>query len=386
MRLALDARTLQSRPLGGIGRLVRGALPHLAPALEARDLGPEGVDLLTDARLPPADADAGADPVRLHPLRAPLPGGFAWLQSAVPRWLADAPGSRPAVFHCPFYGLPYRQPVPMVVSIYDVTFLTHRGWFTPGRLRAFRWQARTAARTARAVITGSQTVAADLAEHLRIPADKVVVARPVVDRVFLDAAGAGPPGGEARPYLVALGGAPRRRLPTAVAAWRRAVAAGADVDLVVVGPEVDRASPPRGRRRPGRHRPGPAGPQPEGGPSLRWAGRPSDPDLAALLAGALAFVYPTQFEGFGLPAAEAAAAGTPVICAPVGALPEVLGPEAEWCEEPATGPIAEGILALVTDPDRAAALGAAGHRRWSEAPGWPEMAAAWAEAYRRALP
>ena len=76
MRVAIDARTLQEVPVGGIGR----QLAHLVPLL-ARDLD---LELLTDARRPPVSMD-----LPQHPLRGPASArGVSWLQLAVPRWLA----------------------------------------------------------------------------------------------------------------------------------------------------------------------------------------------------------------------------------------------------------------------------------------------------------
>jgi glycosyltransferase involved in cell wall biosynthesis len=346
MSLALDARTLQSRPLGGIGRMVRGVLPHLVLSM--------AVDLLTDARLPPPAAVP--EDAAVHTLRAPVPSGTAWLQLAAPRWLAGRAGEG-VVFHCPFYGLPYRQPVPMVVSLYDLT--DPPDWVGPVQGRAFRAQARHAAGAA-AVVTGSRTVAAELVERLGVDPARLVVAPPGVDDVFRHAE-AGPVG--RRPYVVALGGAPRRQLPVAVEAWRRAGGRGAELDLVVVGTEA---------------------PPPPAAPGLRYAGAVDDAGLATLWAGATAFLYPTRFEGFGMPAAEAAACGAPVVCARVGALPEVLGPAARWCETPSAEELADAIVELSQDGERGTELRRLGRERFRTGAGWEATAVGWRQAYQLA--
>lgn len=378
MRIAVDGRTLQSRPLGGIGRVVRGVLGSLPAALDGAGLDVSGIDVLTDARLPAPDGATSWARVEVHRLRGPAPGrGPGWLQWSVPRWLDAQGGSRDVrLFHCPFYGLPQRQPVPMVVSLYDLTFLDHPEWFPLLTRSAFRAQARQAARTARAVITGSDAVAGRINETFGVGADRVLVARPAVDPVFLDA-GRGRPSGRpasswGRGYLVAMGGAVRRNLGVSVEAWRTARAAGAEVELVVVGP-VTAAD----RRALG------------SGDGVHLAGPVADDELARLLAGAVAFVYPTAYEGFGLPAAEAAAAGVPVVCAPVGALGEVLGPAAEWCDATPAGPsveaVAGAVLRLLNDPERAARIGCAAHERMVAAPSHADAARVWARAYAPAL-
>ncbi|HEX5267941.1 MAG TPA: glycosyltransferase family 1 protein, partial [Acidimicrobiales bacterium] len=361
MRIAVDGRTLQSRPLGGIGRVLRGVLPSLPAALRDAGVDLAGVDVLTDARLAAPDPCVVPADVEVHAVRTLLPGRApAWLQWAVPRWLSSAGRARDVrLFHCPFYGLPYRQPVPMVVSLYDLTFLDHPQWFPPLTRAAFRAQARVAARTARAVITGSVAVSRQVVGQLGVGPGRVVTAPAAVDEVFLAAGRSRPPRGATaawrRGYVVATGGAPRRNLAVAVDAWRGAREAGAEIDLVVVGPltaaERRVASPAEG---------------------LVLAGSVSDEELARLLAGAVAFVYPTAYEGFGLPATEAAATGTPVVCAPVGALPEVLGHAAEWCDPTPSGPsveaVAGAILRLLNDPERASRIGSAAHERMAAAP------------------
>ena len=163
---------------------------------------------------------------------------------------------------------------------------------------------------------------------------------------------------EPAPYVVALGGAERRNLGLAVRAWARVPEAGL---LVLVGEE---APCPR--------------------PGVVGAGTLADAEWAALLSGATAFLYPTAYEGFGMPAIEALAAGTPVVCARVGALPEVLGDCASWAASLAPEDVAEALARVLSDRAVAADLRDRGLRRASAAPGWEASAHAHLEAYRRA--
>jgi len=80
-----------------------------------------------------------------------------------------------------------------------------------------------------------------------------------------------------------------------------------------------------------------------------------DDDLAALMAGATAFVFASREEGFGLPPLEALNSGTPVVCGRAGPLPEVLGDVPEWFPVDDPDALAEAIDALVSDPARAEA-------------------------------
>jgi alpha-1,3-rhamnosyl/mannosyltransferase len=105
---------------------------------------------------------------------------------------------------------------------------------------------------------------------------------------------------------------------------------------------------------------------------------------ATLLAGAQALCYPTRYEGFGLPALEAAASGTPVVCAPVASLPEVLGSAGCWAEEPSAEAMAAVLVRLLSDRHWHAERREAGVERARTAPSWKESAEVLAGAYERA--
>ena len=349
MHVALDARVLQDSPLGGVGRGLANVVESLARQVD--------LELLTDARRPPVTTA-----LRQHPLRAPVSGsGVAWLQLAAPAWLRNFDG----LFHCPFYGLPYRQPVPMVVTMHDTSFEDRPEWFSRRRLVVFRAQARHAARTARRILVPSLHARDEVCGHYGIAADRVLVAPNAVDPIF------GPVQNEARrtrlleslhvqgPYLVALGGARRRGLSRAVAAFDIVRRSHPELSLVVVG-----------------------GPTPAGNGGVVAAGHLGDSDWAALLAGAQALCYPTAYEGFGMPALEAIASGTPVVCARVGALPEVLGDAAAWTDGLSPEAIADALLLVLDRDGYALCLRHAGLAQAAGSPGWDQTAAVLLRAYR----
>jgi alpha-1,3-rhamnosyl/mannosyltransferase len=352
MRVALDARSLQDDPIGGVGRTLGNLIPHLAGKID--------LELMVDARRGSIWGDTGGI---AHRLRAPIPGGAPWLQLAAPRFLKG----QNVLFHCPYYGLPYRQPVPMVVSMYDISFEHSPGLFDLRRIATFRLQARHAARTARRILTGAEHIRATVIEHYGVPPERVLVAPTSIDPVFHPDAGPDADDvldrlGVRRPFVTALGGATRRQLSVAVHAWSVARENGQEFDLVVVGPE---------------HPPERTG--------LTFLGPVSDKIWAGVLSQASAFVYPTTYEGFGMPALEAIASGTPVVCAPVGALPEVLGEAAEWCDSPVEEEVARSLVRLLADPQRAASLRTAGLARAAGAATWADAAAVHLDAYRQAV-
>lgn len=359
-RVALDGRSLQDRPLGGVGRSIQGQLAALAESVS--------LDVLSDGRMPrPLGVPDG---VPVHSLRGPFSArGYAWLQMAATRWLDKYDG----LFHCPFYGLPYRQPVPMVVTIHDLSFEFAPQWFPVGNRFVFQRQARWAARTARRILVHSDHVRSSVLERYGrygVTDDRVLTVRMPVDASFTVEA----PGwpliverlGLKQPYVVALGGAQRRRLRTAVEAWGYARetldAAPTDLPLVVVGTEP-----------------------PAAGEGVVYAGVLDDDAWAAVLRGASAFCYATGYEGYGMPAIEAAASGTPVVCARVGSLPELLGPAAAWSEGESARELGAALAEVVRNPQFSARLRAAGVQRTQALPTWTDVAASTVRAYHESL-
>src|SRR5256884_3411801 len=309
LAVALDARSLQTRPLGGVGRSTRALV----------DAVRDDVDLLlfTDAWRGPIESDLPQRPL-LSPLTRTM---AAWLQLAVPPALRDFRG----IFHCPWYGLPFRQPVPMVVTIHDLTFEEMKSGFRPHQRAAYRVQARWAARTAAHVLTGSEAVRKQLCTRYRVhpwrvtvPPDPLDRSVARVDRTRLEALRARL--SVAGRYVVAVDGAPRRRVDLALAAWPLVRAQAPDVSLVVLGGQPQDLPP-----------------------GAVAAGVVDDQDWAAALGGASALVYPTEFEGFGYPALEAMALGTPVVCPSVGAYPELVGAAGRWIARPYPGDVAAAV-------------------------------------------
>ncbi len=356
IRVAIDGRRLQDRPLTGVGRALAGMLPHLATRAE--------VTVLTDRRRPAPPAP-GCSVVPLAGL-GPLPE-TAWLQGSAGAWMR---GRSDLVFHGTFNALPLVSAARSVVSIYDLSWEHHPEDLGRGKRALFAAQARWAARHADVVVTVSQYTARALADTYGVHPDRLCVVPIAVPAGFSPARRdeAGPVLarlGVHGPYVVAVGGARRRGLAVAVQAWRDATAGlGRDrPQLVVVG----REAPPDGA-----------------GPGVVHAGALDDLDWARVLAGAEVFVYPTRFEGFGMPALEAAASGTPVVCAPVASLPEVLGPAAEWASAPTAGAMAAVLGPLMGDPGRRRQLAQAGLERAAAVPGWEAIASDTVGAYERA--
>ncbi len=98
----------------------------------------------------------------------------------------------------------------------------------------------------------------------------------------------------------------------------------------------------------------------------RYIGRVDDGELRALYAAAACFVFPSRYEGFGLPAVEAMACGCPVVASRAASLPEVCGDAAAFCDPADPGDIARVVALVLDSPGRAAELRERGRARVAE--------------------
>lgn len=354
MRVAIDARRLQDDPLQGVGRGISNLLPHLVAEAE--------VTLLLDRRrqLPEVDGCRMVALSGIGPLPEPV-----WLNLSVARWLRR----NPMLFHGVYNSIPYATSVPSVVTIHDLAWEHHPEDYRSAAQRAvIRAQARSAVRRARMVVTVSQFTRAAILDTYGLEPEKVVVAPNAADPIFSpERAAEGEEllrtKGVTGEFVVALGGARRRGLAVAVEAWKLATAdlAAPRPPLVVVGPEEP--APTKG---------------------VIYLGRLDDRSWPGVLAAATAFCFPTRYEGFGMPALEAAASGTPVVCPRTGPLPEILDGAAQWCESATIADMAEGLNRVLEDPQRQRSLAEKGLGVAASAPTWEDSAGVLLDAYRRA--
>jgi glycosyltransferase involved in cell wall biosynthesis len=248
----------------------------------------------------------------------------------------------------------------VVVTVHDVIPLRFPDeYLRSAAHRAFFAFQMSLSRRAGAVITVSQTSRKDLVTIGGFPDAKIFVIGEAVDRDFMSSTHADTPPSDTAPYLLAMGaGEPRKNVARVIEGFLR-VADRIDHRLLLVG------APWRGRRAS----------LPSDGPHIdriQDLGAVTNAQLAELYRHAAAFIYPSLYEGFGLPVLEAMASGTPVITSRAGSLEEIAGVAALYVDPLDTSAIANAILELVGDPVRRSALAAAGLARvglfsWDEA-------------------
>lgn len=233
------------------------------------------------------------------------------------------------------------------VTIHDLTF-----WLYPelctSQIQRYRWIVpRVLERCAR-VITPCETIRRQVSEELGFPEERIVVTPEGVRGAFTGAAPnpalAGRLGVHGDYVLFAGTQEPRKNLDRLI----RALATLTDLDLqlVIAGPpgwgSVDLPAVARHLGVDQR---------------VVFTGYLTDPELASLMIGARAFVFPSLYEGFGLPPLEAMAAGIPVVAARAGSLPEVLGDAPFWCDPLDVDSIAAAIReAAVNESERLASI------------------------------
>ncbi len=285
----------------------------------------------------------------------------------------------PDVLFVPAHVLPLIHPRRSVATVHDLGFLRYPEAHLPRDLRYLRWSTGWNARQAAAVIADSAATKADLVQAYDVPPSKVHVVYlggpegadssagldrtpaqaacgEVLSRYGLaDATGGGP-----APYLLYVGTLqPRKNLARVIDAFARIAAdpALADYRLVLAGKQgwlyEDLAAQVQRLGLAGR---------------VLFPGYVPEADLPALLRGARAFVFPSLYEGFGIPVLEAGAYGVPVITSTTSSLPEVAGDAALLVDPHDVDAIAAAMYRLVTDDALAAELAQRGHanvRRFS---------------------
>jgi glycosyltransferase involved in cell wall biosynthesis len=236
--------------------------------------------------------------------------------------------------------------VKLTATIYDMTVRLMPELHTAANIQADENLAKNVLARADRLIAISENSRQDAARLLGLNADKIEVIYPGVPEVYFGAQ-ARP---SERPYVLYLGTIePRKNVDTLLDAWS-GFRFRSDFDLVIVG-----ASGWAGEKTLARLASRP--------PGVRYLGYVPEDELPGLMAGASAFVYPSLYEGFGFPVAQAMAAGIPVITSNTSCLPEVAGGAALLVDPRSAAEIREAMEKLLTSQSLRQELGTAGVAR-----------------------
>ncbi|MCL6543528.1 MAG: glycosyltransferase family 4 protein [Roseiflexus sp.] len=350
MNIALDLRFVSDR-FPGIGRYAFS----LASAFVALDTPHRFVFIFTpDARFRRSASNTRYDlnnllhSPQVRALAAPPPFSVAG-QIALPALLRLA---RADLYHSPYYLFPYAGlPCPAVVTLYDIIprLFPHESSL---RVRLFfDLSVRMALRSAQRMITSSRCSRDDIARMYGVTVSRIDVVYGAADKRFRPAE----PGSVAvvrakyqLPETFALCVAsdkPHKNVDTLVKAWRMSATGRREDAWLLLAGHRERGLLAFDHSR------------------IRDLGPIAEADLPALYGSATLFVYPSRYEGFGLPPLEAMACGAPVIVSRAGSLPEVVGDAALLVDPDDPQALAAAIDQALADPMLRAALSAAGCRR-----------------------
>lgn len=343
LRIGLDARYAYDH-FPGIGRYV----VNLAHALGSMELD-HRIVLLYNPALPHTRYDVAAlarlPGIELVTTRVPTfsPGE----QLRLPRL---ARSLRLDMLHSPYYIKPYvGLPCPSLVTIHDLLGLRFPATLSPRGRLLYRLLMGLAVRTSARIITVSRSARDDIAHFYRISPERIPVTPEAADPHFV------PQPAEqvaqvraaynlpAR-YVLYLGSnKPHKNLERLVHAWEQLMhtTSGTPMPphLVIAGhydpnyPQAQTLAQQLGLAD-----------------SISFVPDVAEEDTPALYSGAEVFVFPSYFEGFGLPPLEAMACGVPVLCAHASSLPEVVGNAALTFDPYDVGELADGLRRLLASP------------------------------------
>ncbi len=350
MRVAINAWFWNS-PTTGSGQYTRRLVEHLAtlaPDLEIVLIAPQGKIPNPKSQIPNIQFRPTAN--RYRPTAAL--GKVLFEQITFPRACARLDAD---VAHVPYWAPPLRPSVPTVVTIHDLIPLLLREYRGGPLVRLYTALVSTTAQNSALVLTDSEASRRDIVAHLGLPSERV--------RVVYLAAGerytpepSPLPGGSRRGvperYVLYLGGFDvRKNIATVLQTYRWAgPAIGEQCPLVIAGrlPERDTPFAPDPRRL--------AREQGIDERFVRFIGFVDEADKPALYRGAVAFIFPSRYEGFGLPPLEALACGTPVVGSDASSIPEVVGNAGVLLPPDDAEGMAGALIQLATDENFRAEL------------------------------
>lgn len=371
MRIAIDARMMGAETTRGIGRYIQ-ELIHALLELAEQASEQHTFILITRQREHPF-----AQHRRVETIVADIPWYSVAEQLFMPAVFRRANAD---IVHVPHWNVPLAFFGPCVVTVHDLLLRhfphsakssTRNGFFRAIKTIGFRIVLDAALRKARRILVPTHFVAQDVSTLYPTEKSKVMVT------------GEGMPSVQAyaqvqeqsTPYILYVGSAyPHKGLHSLLMAWKQISQSHPDIRLKLVG-EKDvfmKGIEQEVRELDISH--------------VEFLGRVGDQALQHLYAGAIAFVFPSLFEGFGLPPLEALAQGCPVIASDAGSLPEVIGPDnAFFFRAGDSDAIISAVERVLADPAQAHIQALAAAHDCARRHAWSKTARVTLDAYHTAL-
>lgn len=329
------------QPNTGSGQVLRNllaALRRLKPDLAITVVLPAGVN---GDDLPP-------NVTAIHTKGSRSNFGKVWFEQRT--FPAEATKSGADIAHVPYWGAPLSSPIPLVTSVLDVIPLVLPEYASGFFPRLYTSLVSASARGSTHVITISDAAKTDIVEHLGIAAENITTTHLAISEAYHPRIGAERDAAIRAKYdlpdsfiLTGFGFDRRKRIDIAFDAFSYvAKAQGDEFTLVVGGREPQYAEPmfPDLRQ---------LARELEIEPFVKWIGYVDEADKPSLMRMAELFVFPSEYEGFGLPALEAMASGTPVIASDIPVIQEVVGDGAFLIRPGESRKMGGAMLALLTD-------------------------------------
>jgi len=281
------------------------------------------------------------------------------------------------LLHSMAFVTPVAHPAPRIVTVYDLSFIHFPHQFPRLRRAYLSSQTRRSCRSARRIVAISEATRQDVHQHFEVPLERIDVVRPGVNQTFSPL-----PAGQVidfrerqglpQRFILHVGTLqPRKNLPLLLEAF--AELDRDDIALVLVGGkgwhyerifERVRTLGIEGQ--------------------VHFPGYVPDSELPLWYNAAALLVFPSYFEGFGMPILEAMACGTPVIAARTSAIPEVTGDAALLFDPPEGSTLSEQMTAVLEQPEQAAGMRERGLLQAKHF-SWQQAARAMLDVYRKAL-
>ena len=252
----------------------------------------------------------------------------------------------------------------LTATLHDLTCFLMPEVHTPANVLADTRFANNILRRADALIAVSENTRQDAIRVLDLAPERIETIHSGVAEEYFDAA----PTRRERPYVLCVGTIePRKNIDTLLDAWRQLPPdVRGEFDLVIAGPEGWQSETTRARIR----------------AEATWLGYVPESELPGLTAGATLLAYPSLYEGFGFPVAQAMAARVAVLTSNNSCLPEVTAGGALLVDPRSPGEIASGLTRLLTSESERARLALRGRQR-AEQYRWEECAVKTLTFFRR---